>query len=134
MTMWYREVSWNVGFHLDSGCSQSVPLKCRVLDVRGRHMIDRSSMANGRSAYHGRSPYHIHELKQVNGVFDLLYHVNSIICLLPYEISNAGTEVDLLCGLGGGTSLRRLVQCFHVDSFDVDCPIVKTVALIINPE
>ena len=125
MTMWYREVSWNVGFHLDSGCSLSVPLKCRVLDVRGRHMIDRSSMANGRSAYHGRSPYHIHELKQVNA--------NSIICLLPYEISNAGIEVDLCC-LGGGTSLRRLVQCFHVDSFDVDCPIVKTVALIINPE
>ena len=88
-------------------------------------MVDGSSRANGRSAYYDRSPYHIHELKQVNA--------NSIICLLPYEISNAGIEVDLLCGLGGGTSLRRLVQCFHVDSFDVDCPIVKTVALI-NPE
>ena len=52
------------------------------------------------------------------------------MCQHPYVISYAGTKVDLISCFEHFASLGLLIQCFHVDSFDIDGPIVVTKALI----
>ena len=72
-----------------------------------------------------RSTYHM--LKQAKG--RLIYHIHSTISLRPYESSNAVIGVDLIGGVRGGASLRRLVQGFDVYFFDVNGPIMISVCI-----